>query len=209
MSFPILRREPQAPRPGFEPGTLRAGEYGIATRCSTKLCIPRQSNYRAGAERATRDRGTATYRTAPQVSASGFEPPLSSASGRRLGRARPRTLQTAADVPGFEPGASRFASECSLRAEPYVLPQMSKRWCRFIQPQERADSNYRISPHEGAVLRSFSVPRMRGCRHEDSNLGRPTPAVLSRFLLTTWVWRHSLILFSAASRMRSTRFERV
>lgn len=56
-SFLILRGEPQAPRPGFEPGTLQAGEYGIATRCSTKLCVPRQSNYRAGAERATRDRG--------------------------------------------------------------------------------------------------------------------------------------------------------
>lgn len=48
--------EPQAPRPGFEPGTLRTGEYGIATRCSTKLCIPRHSNYQVGSEQATRDR---------------------------------------------------------------------------------------------------------------------------------------------------------
>jgi hypothetical protein len=32
--------------------------------------------------------------------------------------------------------------------------------------------------------------RSPACRREDSNLGRPVPAVLSRFPLTAWVRRH-------------------
>lgn len=151
---------------------------------------------------------TVVYRTAPQVSASGFEPLLSSASGRRLGRARPRTLRPQRTYPDSNRGP--LASQASVRSGlNYTSSHRSHRNDGIAPYSHTGRSRFELpnSSSRERYLRLFFVPRMQKCRHEDSNLGRPVPAVLSRFPLTTWVWRHSLMPFSGASRMRSTRFE--